>query len=132
MNANELADWIEDENVVDIMFTRQEHYRGLVATMLRQQADRIAELERQSEPVAWVDEVWIKRPDLARNIGIENMFMRYAEGVKNYIPLYTTPQIKKLSDEEIEEVINKTAWVGTEEEIRVKIAKAILKKASEK
>ena len=36
MNANELADWIEDENVVDIMLTSQEHYRGLVATMLRQ------------------------------------------------------------------------------------------------
>ena len=43
MNANELANWIEDENVVDIMFTPQEHYRGLVATMLRQQAKELDE-----------------------------------------------------------------------------------------
>ena len=37
MNANELAEWVEDDSVVDIMLTSQEHYRGLVATMLRQQ-----------------------------------------------------------------------------------------------
>ena len=53
-----------------------------------------------NEPVAWVDEIWITRPDLARNIGIQNMFMRSAEGVKNYIPLYTHPA-KTLTDEEI-------------------------------
>lgn len=46
MNALELADWIEDENVVDIMFTPQEHYRGLVATMLRQQAEEINNLKQ--------------------------------------------------------------------------------------
>jgi len=45
MNANELADWIEDENVVDIMLTSQEHYRGLVATMLRQQQAEIEALK---------------------------------------------------------------------------------------
>jgi hypothetical protein len=36
---------------------------------------------------------------------------------------------KTLTDEEIWEVINRTAWVGTEEEIRFKIAEAILRKA---
>ena len=41
MNANELADWIEDDSVVDIMLTSQEHYRNLVATMLRQQQAEI-------------------------------------------------------------------------------------------
>jgi hypothetical protein len=39
---------------------------------------------------------------------------------------------KTLTDEEIWEVINRTAWVGTEEEIRFKIAEAILRKAQEK
>jgi uncharacterized protein with PIN domain len=39
---------------------------------------------------------------------------------------------KELTDEEIEEVINRTYWVGTEDEIRVKIARAILRKAQEK
>ena len=37
-----------------------------------------------------------------------------------------------LTDEEVWEVINRTAWVGTEEEIRFKIAEAILRKAQEK
>ena len=49
MNANELAKWVEDENVVDIMFTPQEHYRGLVATMLRQQQSEIEALKKQVE-----------------------------------------------------------------------------------
>ena len=43
-----------------------------------------------------------------------------------------SPQLKTLTDEEIWEVINRTAWVGTEEEIRFKIAEAILRKAQEK
>jgi len=30
-----------------------------------------------------------------------------------------------LTDEEVWEVINRTAWVGTEEEIRFKIARAV-------
>jgi len=49
MTANELAEWVEDENVVDIMFTPQEHYRGLVATMLRQQQAEIEALKKQVE-----------------------------------------------------------------------------------
>jgi hypothetical protein len=44
----------------------------------------------------------------------------------------SAPKYKDLTDEEIWEVINRTAWVGTEEEIRFKIAEAILKKAQEK
>jgi hypothetical protein len=43
-----------------------------------------------------------------------------------------TVKFKDLTDEEIWEVINRTAWVGTEEEIRFKIAEAILRKAQEK
>ena len=42
------------------------------------------------------------------------------------------PAFKQLTDEEIEEVINRTYWIGTEDEIRFKIAKAILRKAQEK
>lgn len=58
MNANELADWIEDESVVDIMLTSQEHYRGLVATMLRQQQ---AELDSLRSVVYWLKE---NRPEV--------------------------------------------------------------------
>jgi hypothetical protein len=42
---------------------------------------------------------------------------------------YKAATAKTLTDEEIWEVINRTAWVGTEEEIRFKIAEAILRKA---
>ena len=51
------------------------------------------------------------------------------------IQLWAYQQLEKeltLTDEEIWEVINRTAWVGTEEEIRFKIAEAILRKAQEK
>jgi len=58
MNANELADWIEDENVVDIMLTSQEHYRGLVATMLRQQQAEIEELKAECKRLSeWLVKV---------------------------------------------------------------------------
>ena len=53
---------------------------------LRQQADRIAELEKQGKPLAWMS------PDGK---------VSQTEGRLFYIPLYTTPQTKPLSDEEI-------------------------------
>ena len=63
------------------------------------QADRIAELEKKGEPVAWMEyiqdeewEVWYTEPtDLP-------------EG-HSYKPLYLAPQTKPLSDEEIKELI---------------------------
>ena len=62
-------------------------YKGIAtrnaANMLRQQADKIAELEKQSEPVAWMS------PDGK---------VSQTEGKLFYIPLYTTPQTKPLSD----------------------------------
>jgi hypothetical protein len=68
------------------------------------------------KPVAWTD-------------GKGNYFDKTSSfPVDDLIPLYTHP-IKELTDEEIWEVINRTAWVGTEEEIRFKIAEAILRKA---
>ena len=70
------------------------------AEMLRQQADRIAELENKSKPVAWMEyiqdeewEVWYTEPtDLP-------------EG-HSYKPLYLAPQTKPLSDEEIIKIFN--------------------------
>ena len=70
------------------------------ATMLRQQADRIAELSKN------VDE-------------LEEELLK-------------TPQIKELSDEEIQEIshdFGEIAWLG---ETTYNFARAILKKASEK
>ena len=65
MNAYELAKYIEDDIQIQ---------EG-IADMLRQQADRIAELEKQNKPIGVYD------------------------GKRVYI---TTPQTKPLSDEEID------------------------------
>jgi hypothetical protein len=72
-----------------------------------------------TEPVAWTDG--------KGHYFDKNSFFP----VDDLTPLYTHPA-KTLTDEEIWEVINRTAWVGTEEEIRFKIAEAVLKKAQEK
>ena len=86
MNAYELADELLRDNT---------QLTVKAAYMLRQQADRIAELENQSQPVAWMEyiqdeewEVWYTEPtDLP-------------EG-HSYKPLYLAPQTKPLSDDEI-------------------------------
>jgi hypothetical protein len=71
-----------------------------------------------NKPIAWINEY----------DGLESF---NPDNRQEWIPLYTHPA-KTLTDEEIWEVINRTAWVGTEEEIRFKIAEAILRKAQEK
>jgi thiamine pyrophosphate-dependent acetolactate synthase large subunit-like protein len=94
MNAYELADEILDCNEPDFNLVKD------AANMLRQQADRIAELENKSKPVAWMEyiqdeewEVWYTEPtDLP-------------EG-HSYKPLYLAPQTKPLSDEEIIKIFN--------------------------
>ena len=102
MTANELANYL-----FDITDAETSPYHQ-AATMLIQQQSEIENLKRLTkEPTKLlvVDDV-----------------LRQAGYVK----------AKTLTDEEIWEVINRTAWVGTEEEIRFKIAEAVLKKAQEK
>ena len=112
MNAYELADYL-DNNVEAMLFTEQPHLDN-AANMLRQQADRITELEaeisnrtwvrkllteeKQSEPVAWIKQGKYGYPMLVFN----GVFKYDSIVVKQPdIPLYTTPQTKPLSDEEI-------------------------------
>jgi hypothetical protein len=124
MNAYELADILQEYyDDFDGSFPALE--KSIV--MLRQQADRIAELEKVSKPVAWMEyiqdeewEVWYIEPtDLPKG--------------HTYKPLYTSPQIKELSDEEIiilrQDTNPKTTdnWADT-----LSFARALLKKASEK
>ena len=47
-----------------------------------------------NEPVAYVDNVWINRPDLAMDLGIGQMFSR-CQLSDHQIPLYTHP-VKEL------------------------------------
>jgi hypothetical protein len=77
-----------------------------------------------NEPVAWMFQG-------AFDISTYVSFEKPNTDIYPYpTPLYTHPA-KTLTDEEIWEVINRTAWVGTEEEIRFKIAEAILRKAQD-
>ena len=136
MNANELADWCDEAS--------QEYgNKPLVqaATMLRQQADRIRNLEKSlgfknsgyetinlTPPVAWInldrfkDEALYLADCVSEN-EVENM------GITT--PLYTHPA-KTLTDEEILEVFDNTFKVRDFEDYFLKFARAILRKASEK
>jgi hypothetical protein len=83
-----------------------------------------------NEPVAYVDNVWINRPDLAMDLGIGQMFSRCQ--LSDYqIPLYTHP-VKELTDEEIEELAEYHGIDSLYETGRLDFARAILRKASEK
>ena len=169
MNAYELADkldWHWDNDCRSPAISKS-------ADMLRQQADRIAELEGEvshlkhinknwsiseglalqriaelekqcSEPVAWL---WIHNGTtmnaLLRNPAYdERSKEHWAKKGWTSKPLYTTPQIKELSDEEIHKAEYQFMdWNRSLEQPLVKIsselyvfqqALEILKKASEK
>ena len=99
MNAYELADELAEciiDGSTDLVCVAQ------AANMLRQQADRIAELEKGEEVAGRF--YWESVVD-------GHVMAVPSEGTPHYnkddFPLYTTPQIKKLSDEEIKEVIRK-------------------------
>ena len=96
MNAYELADELEGWSDDWLSSGNKKNVFKKHANMLRQQADRIAELSKN------VDE-------------LEEELLK-------------TPQIKELSDEEIDEVLYSMDWAHDP----VKFARAILKKAMEK
>jgi len=83
-----------------------------------------------NEPVAYVDKIWIERPDLvmSHDLDINRLFMRSGEEIQNYIPLYTHPA-KTLTDEEIHQVIFN---LPNKDLDLFDFARAILRKAQEK
>ena len=64
------------------------------ANMLRKQADRIAELEKRK----WSEQD-IKNACISARLSEEDFFR-----IKAYLPVYSSPQTKPLSDEEINEI----------------------------
>ena len=75
---------------------------------------------KQGEPVAWMH----KKSGLLGNTRLGD--------ADDFIPLYTTPQTKPLSDEEIKEVI-RSHWNGElGNRGMLSLCKAVLKKASKK
>ena len=83
-----------------------------------------------NEPVAYVDNVWINRPDLAMDLGIGQMFSR-CQLSDHQIPLYTHP-VKELTDEEIIKVYEDMLGVASAKGSAIDFARAILRKAQEK
>ena len=116
MNAYELADALQE---LDSRLHLIDLFKS--ANMLRQQADRIAELEKElafmegDYPEPTIVEKMKEYEKQSEPVGLfklkEDHHGSYyiqalpTEDNHNLIPLYTTPQTKPLSDDEIEEVI---------------------------
>ena len=85
-----------------------------------------------NEPVAYVDKIWIERPDLvmSQKLDIGRLFMRSGKEIKNYIPLYTHP-VKELTDAEIWSISAKHGDLSWHDHT-LNFARAILRKAQEK
>ena len=82
-----------------------------------------------NEPIAWIIQSKYGLPALVWN----GKPIKYATVVKQPdIPLYTTPQIKELSDEEIKTVYGEYFDSKNCDWIHLECIRAILKKASEK
>ena len=116
------------------------------------------EIKQMNEPVAYVDKIWIDRPDLvmSQDLDMNRLFARSAREIKNYIPLYTHPvsqykaitntkiyptvvsythPVKELTDEEIANTwddVRKDATLKSSMKDIQDFARAILRKAQEK
>jgi len=120
MNAYELAYKLNNALGVDYEMLEQS------SIMLRQQADRIAELEKGEEVAGRF--YWESVVD-------GHVMAVPSEGTPHYnkddFPLYTHPA-KTLTDEEIIEIGNAVVNLIDSNEGWIEFARAILKKASEK
>lgn len=81
----------------------------------------------KQEPVAWID------PDVIPLTHIIKAIVRREKDEQHTIPLYTEPQYRELSDEEIIRcMVNPDVYSENEKIAGICFARAILKKASEK
>jgi len=124
MNAYELADELQE---LDSRLHLIDLFKS--ANMLRQQADRIAELEKGGEVAGRF--YWESVVD-------GHVMAVPSEGTPHYnkddFPLYTTPQIKEFTQAELKEIVeNNTKYDYVDYfNLALDMNKAILKKASEK
>ena len=125
MNANEHLDFYNPDS---IYYGNSHHYIQQLEAMLRQQQAEIEALKQiidannlnqnigqfvkpTNEPVAYVDKIWIERPDLvmSQQLDIGRLFMRSGKEIKNYIPLYTHPY--KPSKSEVDALLDNADYV---------------------
>jgi len=114
MNAYELAYKLNNALGVDYEMLEQS------SIMLRQQADRIAELEKGEEVAGRF--YWESVVD-------GHVMAVPSEGTPHYnkddFPLYTTPQTKPLSDEKIPSLLSAQVWRELPIEIKTHLVRAI-------
>ena len=112
MNAYEIPVWQMSVDEV----------KALIETN-RQQADRIAELEKQSEVMAYI----YQDPDtLQPALKFANPTNYWATVISTPdIPLYTTPQTKPLSDNQILNLFEPKYDVEIDDEMLITFARAI-------
>lgn len=131
MTPIEMADWIR---ATDFYENINNHFindaMDEVESMLRQQAEkikimeiweqqhlaRIAELEKDSKPAYWV---------LKTGHGTKFEEVKPYCEIDYWQPLYTTPQTKPLSDEEIEAISETIVWRGSDLLWELDFARAI-------
>ena len=101
MNAYELADSIED-------WDSDGQWDTPAANMLRQQADRIAELEKFFKPAE--SQLEYENRELQRRIVILEKDLHMLQRHYDQLNHDTTPQTKPLSDEEINQIIKQQDW----------------------
>lgn len=119
MNAYELAEKAEGlayEIPADWSSGEPKNVATDIAAMLRQQADRIAELEKQGKPVAWM------QMHYKDNIPTKFSPVKVWE---DDIPLYATPQTKPLSNDEIGLLTTDKRWSHIESPLLLDFARAI-------
>lgn len=131
MNANELADWLENE--YEEVFPNQQD----IVDMLRQQQAEIEKLKAEIVAIEkntdyWADKAnWIKNNEPVAYVsttGLNDIEWTDKSHLLNYgDALYLYP-VKELTDEEIMEVANDTGWSGYTFGLNT-FAKAILRKA---
>ena len=123
MTANELA---ETRAMAGRLFLEIQALKQIIdANNLNQNIGQF--VKPTNEPVAYVDNVWINRPDLAMDLGIGQMFSR-CQLSDHQIPLYTHP-VKELTDGEIEAISHQYHYTYNPD--YVGFARAILRKAQE-
>jgi Icc-related predicted phosphoesterase len=104
-------------NAYELAKAQQAYSAPTLEEIIKQQADRIAELEKQGEPVAW----WTgKYEDEGEDFMFPNTRQAHIDHPQSEthkffsIPLYTTPQTKPLSDDEVIKIRQTTKAKSTE------------------
>ena len=155
MNAYKLADYLD--NNVEAMFMFEQFYIDNASVVLRQQSDRITELEKQlnlhkkahhkaveilqekqsAEPVAWWCAKEYADSDMegghVEELEFNQPSIHDPEGLIWEKPLYTHPA-KTLTDEEITQVFDGCYPNNADGDVvtLIDFARAILRKAQEK